>query len=681
MPWPDLFWKSKKPKAPQAVPAPEASKATATEPPQPPTIKPVPATATVTGPNVTPPAAPVAVPTPVAAPIPVPGPVKAEPKAEVTATRTIPAQHGVVLRPPTGRTVQASASIPQIQPPRAMTPPKPPEPMKNIEQLMAEADPVQTLRQTGNVRILAPLSASVPETGPLEPPQPAKAIPTPTKIKPIRPAPVGAIPPAAHLAPVPTPAFRPAVTVPFTHSRKIEPSPAKPAASIPVPKVVPTPAPVPLPPSAEASPVPPPEDSESPFILKSTPVETAPAPSVHDGATKILPPAAVPAATIGSIFRRKARMADVARIVLPPKREDTQILRPAPSAAMEPAPTVVPPAFPVAAMTARATQALPKAVPVPEEMVTDSQPATPPPFAPVDHEPFILTPETAKPVDRSQAVDVAPAGIIGMSNTELPALDQAFDFVPPGHQEPTIVVPPAAPIAPVSEAKPIEPLLHTDDAPRVDPEAHQPAPSTPPEPKLDPEAHKPEITVEEIKPAQAIPVEPVQIPPASAAALRTSPAPPEKREFHLANGERVSGIVISESPDAIYIEHGTLGVVTIPRANIAKRLVEIILVNGDRIVGDILAETADTLYVKHASLGMLTVPRAARSTRVVEAILKDGDRILGEVLTETDTFTVIRSASLGTITVPHSKLAMLNRKVEQIELKALPPVAELKAKA
>ena len=94
-----------------------------------------------------------------------------------------------------------------------------------------------------------------------------------------------------------------------------------------------------------------------------------------------------------------------------------------------------------------------------------------------------------------------------------------------------------------------------------------------------------------------------------------------------------------------------------------------------------MAETADTLYVRHASLGMLTVPRAQRSTRVVEAILKDGDRILGEVLTETDAFTIIRSATLGTITVPHGKMAMLNRKIEQIELKSLPPpVPELKDK-
>ena len=210
------------------------------------------------------------------------------------------------------------------------------------------------------------------------------------------------------------------------------------------------------------------------------------------------------------------------------------------------------------------------------------------------------------------------------------------------------------------------PITDFPDAPKVDPEAHKPEPSAEPLPKVDPEAHKPPP-----QPAAPIPTAELSVPSGT----------PEKREFHLANGERVAGTVLSETPEAVYIEHGTLGVLTIPRAQIAKRLVEIILINGDRIVGDIMAETADTLYVRHASLGMLTVPRAQRSTRVVEAILKDGDRILGEVLTETDTFTVIRSATLGTVTVPHSKVSMLNRKIEQIELKALPPpVPEIKDK-
>jgi RNase P/RNase MRP subunit p29 len=156
-------------------------------------------------------------------------------------------------------------------------------------------------------------------------------------------------------------------------------------------------------------------------------------------------------------------------------------------------------------------------------------------------------------------------------------------------------------------------------------------------------------------------------------ALGTAPAPGEKKEFLLTNGERILGRVISESPDSVYLDHATLGVLTLPRTQIAKRLVELILINGDRIVGDIVAETPECIFVRHASLGMLTVPQAQRSTRVVEAILKDGDRIIGEVLAETDTYTVIRSATLGTVTVQHRQLAMLNRKLEQVALKALPP--------
>jgi len=133
------------------------------------------------------------------------------------------------------------------------------------------------------------------------------------------------------------------------------------------------------------------------------------------------------------------------------------------------------------------------------------------------------------------------------------------------------------------------------------------------------------------------------------------------------------GRILSETTDTLFINHETLGVLTIPREQIAKRLIEIILINGDRIVGDVVAETPDCLYIRHASLGMLTVPHKQRSTRVIEAILKDGDRILGEVLAETENFTVIRSATLGTVAVQHTQVAMLNRKIEQIQLKALPP--------
>jgi RNase P/RNase MRP subunit p29 len=149
----------------------------------------------------------------------------------------------------------------------------------------------------------------------------------------------------------------------------------------------------------------------------------------------------------------------------------------------------------------------------------------------------------------------------------------------------------------------------------------------------------------------------------------------EKQEFVLANGERIIGHVLSETAQTIYLDHGTLGVLTLPRSQIATKPIEVILINGDRIVGDLIAETPECLYIKHASLGMLTVPHGQRSARVVEAILKDGDRILGEVLAETEDFTVIRSATLGTVAVQHGQVAMLNRKIEQMQLRSLPASA------
>jgi len=330
-----------------------------------------------------------------------------------------------------------------------------------------------------------------------------------------------------------------------------------------------------------------------------------------------------------SIVRRKARLTELARIVLPPKREDTQRLHPAP----ESSPTVVPPAFPVAAMTARASQA-----------TGENPPPAKTAAGPASESPFL----ERTPAEES-GPEVAPSSHAPQS-APLPVTE-----------------PPSVPV-PLAEEKPSEPPSDFIYAPKVDPEAHKPEPSPEPPPRVDPEAHRP-------PPPPAPPV------PSTELSAPSGSASPEKREFHLTNGERVAGIVLSETPEAVYIEHGTLGVLTIPRGQIAKRLVEIILINGDRIVGDIMAETADMLYVRHASLGMLSVPRAQRSTRVVEAILKDGDRILGDVLTETDAFTVIRSATLGTVTVPHGKVAMLNRKIEQIELKSLPPSApELKDK-
>jgi RNase P/RNase MRP subunit p29 len=367
-------------------------------------------------------------------------------------------------------------------------------------------------------------------------------------------------------------------------------------------------------------------------------------------------------------------MADVARIVLPPKRDETEPSHTPPQSSQ----AIVPPAFPVAAMTARVKPAgesrnlSAAAANLDDESPFLQKTATPiVSSVPLENPPFIeaktdvpspkptenLPPPFDAPKPESEAQKLEPNAAPTSENVSVAS--QAPSSIV---EEKTVA--PDSSTPPKSESIP-EPSITI--LPKVDPEAHKPPPSADLEPRVDPEAHKPETK----------PVEPA---PASEGSLPA--VPKEKREFHLANGERVAGVVLSETPDAIYLEHATLGVLTVPRAQIAKRLVEIILINGDRIVGDIMAETADTLYVRHASLGMLTVPRAQRSTRVVEAILKDGDRIVGEVLTETETSTVIRSATLGTITVPHSKVAMLNRKVEQIELKALPPTApELKDKA
>jgi RNase P/RNase MRP subunit p29 len=205
----------------------------------------------------------------------------------------------------------------------------------------------------------------------------------------------------------------------------------------------------------------------------------------------------------------------------------------------------------------------------------------------------------------------------------------------------------SAPLKPAAEKPPTQPLPRRDEPPDVGSPgdtarihiAHATT-STPP----------PTAAIEPVKPADSR----------------------QKSEFVLANGERIFGHILSETPQTIYLDHGTLGVLTLPRSQIAAKPIEVILINGDRLVGDLIAETPECLYLKHASLGMVTVPHGQRSTRVVEAILKDGDRILGEVLAETDNFTVIRSATLGTVAVQHDQVAMLNRKIEQMQLRALP---------
>lgn len=675
MAWPDIFFKAKK--RPPEAPTPPTIKLTAESPkpdangPQPPSIKPLPA-------GLAPQPA-------IAAQQPQPASGAASAPASGTtgpmqvSTRTLPAMHGVVLRPPQRLT---STTMP-LPSPTAKPSTRNTAPLKNIQQLMEEADPLSTLNQTANLAALqrklaeAAASASGVQSAsgaPVAPTNPAKST---TPIKPPLPAPTTS--PASAWTPPPFPAFQPAAPPVTREVKRPDPVPAI-TPSLSTVTIIPSSLATQPPAVAKPPTIPPPAPSDHPFILKPaaapeaiTPAVGAPPVPAAASTKAIIPPApslepvALP---MGSVIRRKARLTDLAKIVLPPKREDTQVLHPP----MPPnsSGTVVPPAFPVAAMTARATQPLPK------------PPTMPLPSTTVDIAPTEKTVLDAKPAEPVSST-------IAESKAEVSQPEKTQEIAPePEKPAPFANAPVDAVVTPPPfvESKPVTTTVDLGIEPKVDAEAHkpEPIPASVSEPKVDPEAHRPEVPKH--KPSASEPVQaeaPKQESIASAPAPSSEVAAPapqrERKEFHLANGERVAGFVLSETPEAVYVEHSTLGVLTIPRAQIAKRLVEIILINGDRIVGDIMAETVDTLYVRHASLGMLTVPRAQRSTRVVEAILNDGDRILGEVLSETDTYTVIKSATMGTITVPHNKVTMLNRKIEQVELKALPPSSpELKNK-
>src|SRR5277367_2425237 len=138
MPWPDIFFPRAKKTQPVADSPPPPSA------PTPETPAPAPATADPKPAAAQPPAAPTT-PQPIAPQPLLSADKKLEPvtpaKPSVDrSTRTIPAMHGVILRGPGSNTKSVPAT--------------PPAPLKNIDQLMAEADPVRTLSQSGSVRLL-----------------------------------------------------------------------------------------------------------------------------------------------------------------------------------------------------------------------------------------------------------------------------------------------------------------------------------------------------------------------------------------------------------------------------------------------------------------------------------------------------------------------------------------------
>jgi hypothetical protein len=210
MPWPDIFFKTRKPNPEPALPPPFTPAIVAEAPPppvatptavptptpvparlQPPTIKPLPA---ALEPKV----------------MATPAPAKITPVVKGTGTRTLPAMHGVVLRAPVQqatRTMKIPSAVPR----------QPAAPIKNIEQLMAEADPVRTLSQTGSVRMLKRLApepgstetAAPPAAANLPPPlsDPATSAATPPSLPSFSTSPASIADTAPlHAPPIPPPA-------------------------------------------------------------------------------------------------------------------------------------------------------------------------------------------------------------------------------------------------------------------------------------------------------------------------------------------------------------------------------------------------------------------------------------------------------------------------------------------
>jgi hypothetical protein len=207
-------------------------------------------------------------------------------------------------------------------------------------------------------------------------------------------------------------------------------------------------------------------------------------------------------------------------------------------------------------------------------------------------------------------------------------------------------------------------------APADSPFSFPPRPETQPFPKID-------LTRKPTAPPNLAPSAPLA--PAETPLHLIVPKPPTSlgtREFVLKNGERVSGTVISETTEAIYLKSETMGTLTLSRAQISDRLAEIILINGDRVVGEIISETPEFVYLRNTSLGTLTIPRAHIGRRVAEAVLHNGDRIVGEMISDTAELLLMKSAALGTLTVLRSGVQQLSLRREVRDLEPLPAPAD-----
>jgi hypothetical protein len=281
-------------------------------------------------------------------------------------------------------------------------------------------------------------------------------------------------------------------------------------------------------------------------------------------------------------------------------------------------------------------------------------------------------------LQRRDSLAPHPTGSISLSASAKPAgasLWPEMFFPKPSAPKapPAQTTPTPAPDLPFPAFELPQPLPHftpVPPAPADSPFSFPPRPETQPFPKID-------LTRKPTAPPNLAPSAPLA--PAETPLHLIVPKPPTSlgtREFVLKNGERVSGTVISETTEAIYLKSETMGTLTLSRAQISDRLAEIILINGDRVVGEIISETPEFVYLRNTSLGTLTIPRAHIGRRVAEAVLHNGDRIVGEMISDTAELLLMKSAALGTLTVLRSGVQQLSLRREVRDLEPLPAPAD-----
>lgn len=440
-----------------------------------------------------------------------------------------------------------------------------------------------------------------------------------------------------------------------TTSALLEPPLAAPRTDF-VPTPLPVPAPVPVPGVAPIG--------AAPIARSNTSSQQWP--GLFFGAPTTLPqrtPAPTPVPP-GAVVRPTSTTARVPLSELPPGAQPSYLVPPPPPAPARSVKEATSTQWPGLFFGNEKTPAQPPTTTTP---VATTAPA-PASIAPAPIETPVFTPPVAAPA-RPAPTYIAPAVPLAPGDNPL------TPFLTPLAQRPVGVSKINLPVRPETEKATPAHALSPATAPTLPAQpVFVPAPVAPPvaAPISAPTTVvMPPAFAKDSAPSAA----PVFVPAEKATGVFTQPTQvgdtEVQREFLLNNGERISGRVVSETAETIYLHSESLGVLTIPRGQLAQKLREVILLNGDRIIGDVIAETDDFIYIRNASLGTLTIPKSHSSLKVIEVILKNGDRVVGELITESDDLILLKSATLGTLSVGRKSLEMVNRRLEHHPIKPL----------